>query len=103
MRVDIISIVPKLLESPFAHSIMKRAEDKGHLEVHVHDLRPFGLGKHNQTDDYQYGGGAGMVMMCEPLSKAIESLLAERSYDEVIYVTPDGETLNQGIANHLSL
>lgn len=103
MRVDIISIVPKLLESPFAHSIMKRAEDKGHLEVHVHDLRPFGLGKHNQTDDYQYGGGAGMVMMCEPLSKAIESLHAERSYDEVIYVTPDGETLNQGIANHLSL
>jgi len=103
MRIDIISIVPKLLDSPFAHSIMKRAEDKGHLEVHVHDLRPFGIGKNKQIDDYQYGGGAGMVMMCEPLVNAIKTLQKERVYDEVIYVTPDGQTLDQSKANQLSL
>lgn len=103
MRIDIISIVPKLLDSPFAHSIMKRAEDKGHLEVHVHDLRPFGIGKNKQIDDYQYGGGAGMVMMCEPLVNAIKTLQTERVYDEVIYVTPDGQTLDQSKANQLSL
>lgn len=103
MRIDIISIIPQLLDSPFAHSIMKRAEDKGHLEVYVHDLRPFGLGAKKQIDDYQYGGGAGMVMMCEPLVNAIKSLQEQRSYDEVIYVTPDGETFNQGLANQMSM
>ncbi|MFK8104186.1 MAG: tRNA (guanosine(37)-N1)-methyltransferase TrmD [Saprospiraceae bacterium] len=103
MRIDIISVIPALLESPFAHSIMKRAQDKGILSVHVHNLRQFGLGKHQQVDDYQYGGGAGMVMMVEPLSKCFDHLLAQRSYDEIIYLTPDGERLNQGISNQLSL
>ncbi len=103
MRIDIISVLPELLVSPLEHSIMKRAQNKGLLEVQVHDLRKFGLGKHQQVDDYQYGGGAGMVMMPEPLSKCIEHLQSQRSYDEVIYLTPDGERLNQGIANQLSL
>lgn len=103
MRVDIITVQPALLEGPFSHSIMKRAADKGLLEVHVHDLRPFGLGKYHQVDDYQYGGGAGMVMMCEPLSNCLDQLIAERKYDEIIYLTPDGKTLNQRICNRLSL
>ncbi len=103
MRIDIISVVPALLESPFEHSIMKRAQDKGILSVHVHNLRQFGLGKHQQVDDYQYGGGAGMVMMVEPLSKCFDHLLAQRQYDEVIYLTPDGERLHQGLSNQLSL
>ena len=99
MRIDIISAVPALLESPFQHSILKRASRKGHLEVHVHDLREYGLGKHKQIDDYQYGGGAGMVMMPEPLDACILDLKAAVQYDEVIYLTPDGTTLNQKIAN----
>ncbi len=103
MRIDIISVLPELLESPFGHSILKRAREKGLLEVHVHDLRQFGLGRHKQVDDYQFGGGAGMVMMPEPLSNAIESLKAQRSYDEVIYMTPDGVQLKQSLANRLSL
>ncbi len=103
MRIDIISVLPALLKSPFEHSIMKRAQQKGILEVIVHDLRNFGLGKHRQVDDYQYGGGAGMVMMVEPLSKCIESLQSERTYDEVIFLTPDGEQLQQSISNQLSL
>lgn len=103
MRIDIISALPELLLSPFGHSILKRAHDKGLLDVRVHDLREFGLGRHKQIDDYQFGGGAGMVMMAEPLANAIESLLAERSYDEVIYMTPDGETLRQPLANRLSM
>ncbi|MEL6986502.1 MAG: tRNA (guanosine(37)-N1)-methyltransferase TrmD [Bacteroidota bacterium] len=103
MRIDIIAVIPGLLESPFAHSIMKRAADKELLQVHVHDLKEFGIGNYKQIDDYQYGGGAGMVLMPEPLSKSIKSLQAERTYDEVIYLTPDGQTLNQKLANRLSL
>lgn len=103
MHIDIISCVPLLLESPLGHSILKRAQDKDLLTVEVTDLRPFGFGKHNQIDDYQYGGGAGMVMMIEPLSKCIDSLLEKRSYDEIIYLTPDGKTYQQQMANALSL
>ena len=102
MRIDVISAVPDLLTSPFAHSIMQRAQTKGLLEVKVHNLKEYGLGKHRQIDDYQFGGGAGM-MMIEPIAALINKLKAERDYDEVIYMTPDGETLNQGICNHLSL
>ncbi|HQW46027.1 MAG: tRNA (guanosine(37)-N1)-methyltransferase TrmD [Bacteroidetes bacterium] len=103
MRIDIITVMPELLESPLNHSMMKRAQEKGLLEVHLHHLRQFAINKHGQVDDMQYGGGAGMVIMCEPLSKAIESLQAVRKYDEVIYLTPDGKTLNQPMANKLSL
>ncbi|MFT4666221.1 MAG: tRNA (guanine37-N1)-methyltransferase [Polaribacter sp.] len=103
MRIDILTVLPELLESPFQHSILKRAQEKGLLQVELHNLRDYGLGKHKQIDDYQYGGGAGMVMMPEPLSNAIESLQKERTYDEIIYVTPDGERLNQSIANQLSM
>lgn len=103
MRIDIISALPELLASPFGHSILKRANDKGLLDVQVHDLREFGLGRHKQIDDYQFGGGAGMVMMAEPLANAIESLQSERRYDEIIYMTPDGETLRQPLANRLSM
>lgn len=103
MRIDIISVVPELLESPFQHSIMKRAQEKGLLEVHVHNLRDFTTLKHQQVDDYQFGGGAGMVLMAEPLAHAIDTLQQDRTYDEIIYVTPDGTTLNQKITNHFSL
>jgi tRNA (guanine37-N1)-methyltransferase len=103
MRIDIISAVPELLASPFSHSILKRAEERGLLFVKVHDLRSYGLGKNRQIDDYQYGGGAGMVMMCEPLDTLICELKSQRTYDEVIYTTPDGITFNQSVANHLSL
>lgn len=103
MRIDIISVQPNLLISPFEHSIMKRAKDKGLLEVVVHDLRSYGLGKYKQIDDYQFGGGAGMVMMIEPVLKCVEALKAERIYDEVIYMTPDGKRYDQPTANHLSM
>ncbi|MEN9340545.1 MAG: hypothetical protein RIQ62_1857 [Bacteroidota bacterium] len=103
MRIDIITVLPELLESPLSHSIMKRARDKGLLEVVVHPLREYAINKHGQVDDTQYGGGAGMVMMCEPLSKCIEQLKSERDYDEIIYLTPDGITWKQGMANRLSL
>jgi len=103
MRIDIISVIPELLEGPFSHSIIKRAADKGLFEVVVHDLRRYGLGKHNKIDDYQFGGGAGMVMMIEPIETLINELRSDRDYDDIIYMTPDGETYNQGIANHLSL
>jgi tRNA (guanine37-N1)-methyltransferase len=103
MRIDIITLLPSLLESPFADSIMQRAINKGLAEVHIHDLRPYGLGKHKQLDDYQFGGGAGLVMMCEPIFNCIEELKAERAYDEIIYMTPDGEVFNQPTANSLSL
>ena len=103
MRVDILSVVPELLVSPLNHSIMKRAQDKGLYEVHVHNLRDYGLGKNKQVDDYQFGGGAGMVMMIEPLVNAVESLQKEKTYDEIIFLTPDGETFNQKMANTLSL
>ncbi|MEM1214475.1 MAG: tRNA (guanosine(37)-N1)-methyltransferase TrmD [Bacteroidota bacterium] len=103
MRIDIISVLPELLGSPFEHSIMKRAQQKGLLEVQVHNLRDYGLGKHKQIDDYQFGGGAGMVMMCEPLANCIDDLLTVRSYQEVIFLTPDGQRYNQHLANQLSL
>ena len=103
MRIDIITVIPELLESPLSHSIMKRARDKGLLEVQVHHLRKWAVNEYGQVDDYQYGGGAGMVMMPEPLANAIEELSAERQFDEIIYVTPDGQRFNQSIANQLSL
>lgn len=103
MRIDIISVLPELLESPFRHSILKRASEKGLLDVQVHDLRRYGLGRHQQIDDYQFGGGAGMVMMMEPIVNCIEELQADRSYDDIIYMTPDGERLHQGLANRLSM
>lgn len=103
MRIDIITVLPELLQSPLSHSIMKRAQNKNLLEVHLHNLREWAVNEYGQVDDYQYGGGAGMVMMCEPLANAIESLQKERPYDEVVYLTPDGETLNQKIANQFSL
>ena len=103
MQIDILSAVPDLLDSPFSHSILKRASDDGLLTIRVIDIRPFGIGRHKQIDDYQYGGGAGMVMMAEPLATAIRELSAEVDYDEIIYMTPDGETLDQGVVNQLSL
>jgi tRNA (guanine37-N1)-methyltransferase len=103
MHVDIITVLPELLNSPLSHSIMKRAQDKGLLTVRTHNLRQWAVNEYGQVDDYQYGGGAGMVMMCEPLVNAIESLQKERKYDEIIYLTPDGKTLDQQMANQLSL
>jgi tRNA (guanine37-N1)-methyltransferase len=103
MRIDIISVLPQLMESPFQASILKRAVDKGLAEVHFHQLRNFGLGKHRQIDDEPYGGGAGMIMMIEPIDQCISELKSQRNYDEVIYLTPDGETLNQKMANSLSI
>jgi tRNA (guanine37-N1)-methyltransferase len=103
MRIDILTVLPELLQSPLSHSMMKRAQDRGVLQVQVHHLRQWAVNEYGQVDDYQYGGGAGMVMLCEPLVKAIESLQAERTYDEIIYLTPDGETLNQKMTNRLSL
>lgn len=103
MRIDIITVLPELLESPFQHSILKRAQDKGLLTVAVHDLRAYGLGRHKQVDDYQFGGGAGMVMMVEPLANCLDDLMAQRTYDEVIFLTPDGQRYDQKIANRLSM
>lgn len=103
MKIDIISVVPDLLQSPFAHSILKRAKDKGLLEVNVINLRDHTTYARAQVDDYAFGGGAGMVMMIEPLVNAIESLQAATKYDEVIFLTPDGETFNQKMANSFSL
>ncbi|MCL6524190.1 MAG: tRNA (guanosine(37)-N1)-methyltransferase TrmD [Thermoflavifilum sp.] len=103
MRIDIISAVPQLLESPFAHSILKRARERGLLEIQVHNLRDYTPYAHKQIDDYPYGGGAGMVLMPEPLARAIEHLQSQRTYDEIIYLTPDGQTFDQAMANRLSL
>jgi tRNA (guanine37-N1)-methyltransferase len=103
MKIDILTVVPELLESPLNHSMMKRAKDKGLLQVTMHNLRQWALNSYGQVDDYQYGGGAGMVMMCEPLTNAIEELQKEVRYDEIIYVTPDGKQFNQKTANKLSL
>ncbi|MGN0191874.1 MAG: tRNA (guanosine(37)-N1)-methyltransferase TrmD [Candidatus Cryptobacteroides sp.] len=103
MRIDIISVVPELLDSPLSHSIVGRARKKGLVEIYVHNPRKYGKGPHLQVDDYNYGPDAGMVMMVEPLFRMIEELKAERDYDEIIYMSPDGEILNQGIANELSL
>jgi tRNA (guanine37-N1)-methyltransferase len=103
MRIDIITVLPELLESPFSHSILKRAQAKGLLEVKVHQLRQWAVNEYGQVDDYQFGGGAGMVMMCEPLVNAIETLTKEVDYDDIVYLTPDGELFNQKVANQLSL
>jgi len=103
MRIDIVSVLPELMQSPFETSILKRAVEKGLVEVHFHHLRDWGLGKHRQIDDEPYGGGAGMVMMIEPLDACLSELKSQREYDEVIYLTPDGETLNQRISNTLSI
>ena len=103
MRIDIITVVPELLESPLSHSIVGRARKKGIVEIEVHNLRKYGKGPRLQVDDYSYGGDAGMVLMVEPVYRMIEELKAERDYDEVIYLSPDGEILTQGIANELSL
>ena len=104
MRIDIISVVPQLLDSPFSHSILKRAEVKNLLNINVVNLRDYSINKHGQVDDYQFGGGAGMVIMCEPLANAIEDLQNKNGkYDEIIFMTPDGENFNQKTANRLSL
>ena len=103
MRIDIISVLPELMESPFQTSILKRAMQKGLAEVHFHQLRDWSIGKHRQIDDEPYGGGAGMIMMIEPIDKCISELKSQRIYDEIIYLTPDGETLTQKIANTLSI
>jgi len=103
MRIDILTVVPELLDSPLSHSIVGRARKKGLVEIHVHNLREFGIGPRKNVDDYSYGGDAGMVMMVEPVFKMIEALKKERDYDEVIYMSPDGEILDQAISNELSL
>ena len=103
MRIDILTVVPELLDSPLSHSIVGRARKNGLVEIYVHNIRKYGLGPRLSVDDYSYGGDAGMVMMIEPVEKMIEELKAEREYDEVIYMSPDGEVLDQGISNELSL
>ncbi len=103
MRIDIITVALALLESPFNHSIIQRAKDKGLAEIHIHNLRDYGLGNYKQIDDTQFGGGAGMVLMIEPVSKCMDALLAKRNYDEIIYMTPDAKTLDQLTSNTLSL
>lgn len=103
MRFDIITVLPELLESPLNHSIMKRAKEKGLLEVQLHHLRDYAPGKHRQVDDYQFGGGAGMVMKPEPIAACIDELLAARTYDEIIYTSPDGVRLDQALCNRLSM
>ncbi len=103
MRIDIITCLPRLLESPFSDSILKRAQQKGLVTVAIHDLRGYSQNKHRTTDDYAFGGGAGMVMMIEPIDLCISQLKSERGYDEVIYMSPDGELLTQSLSNQLSL
>ena len=103
MRIDIISVAPNLLESPFNHSIVKRAQEKGLVEIVLHDLRTYGLGNYKQIDDTQFGGGAGMVLMIEPIATCIKKLQSERIYEEIIYMTPDAKTLDQSTSNTLSL
>lgn len=103
MRIDILTVVPDLLESPFNHSILQRAKDKGLCEIIIHNIRDYSTDKHKNVDDYQYGGGAGMVMSVEPIAACIDKLQSERKYDEIIYVTPDGELLDQKRCNELSL
>ena len=103
MRIDILTVLPQIVEGPLSESIIKRAKEKGLAEVHVHNIRDYSLKKHRNTDDYPFGGGAGMVMSIEPIARCIDHLLAERSYDEIIFMTPDGETLNQDTVNKLSL
>lgn len=103
MRIDVVTVLPELLESPFSHSILKRAREKGLLEVNLHNLRDYGIGKHRQVDDYPFGGGAGMVMRPEPIAACLDALLDARRYDHVVYTAPDGVTLTQGLCNQLSL
>lgn len=103
MRIDVLTILPRLLDGPFADSILKRAQEKGLLELYVHNIRDYTKDKHNRVDDTPYGGQAGMVMTIQPIADLIEKLQSERTYDEVIYMTPDGETLKQGVSNTLSL
>lgn len=102
MRIDILTVVPELLESPLNHSIVQRAKNKGLVEIHIHDIREYGKGNYHQVDDYSYGGDAGMILMIEPIYKLMSKLKAERNYDEIIYMSPDGELLDQPIANQLS-
>lgn len=102
MRIDILTILPKLLDGPLNDSIMKRAQEKGKVSFYIHNIRDYSTQKQKSVDDYQYGGGAGMVMSCQPISDCIEKLTAERTYDEIIYMTPDGERLNQITCNQLS-
>ncbi|MCX6276325.1 MAG: tRNA (guanosine(37)-N1)-methyltransferase TrmD [Bacteroidetes bacterium] len=103
MRIDILTVVPNLLDSPFSHSILKRAQEKGLVEIHIHNLRDYTTTKHKSVDDYAFGGGAGMVMMIEPVVRCIEHLQSERTYDEIIFTSPDGELLDQPLANKYSL
>ena len=103
MRIDILSVVPELLVSPFEASILKRAQEAKRVEVHIHNIRDYSSNRYKKVDDYPYGGGAGMVLMIEPIAKCIESLQAQRKYDAVVYMTPDGQQLNQKTANHFSL
>lgn len=103
MTIEILTVLPELLTSPFEHSIMKRAQERGHLIIKLHQLRKWAINKHGQVDDYQYGGGAGMVIMCEPLANAIDELQQEGKFDEIIFVTPDGKRFEQKDANSLSL
>jgi len=103
MRIDILSVVPELLRSPFEASILKRAQDAKWVEIHLHNIRDYSVNKYKQVDDYPYGGGAGMVLMIEPIAKCIEALQSERHYDAIVYMTPDGQQLNQKIANRYSL
>ena len=102
MRIDIITVSPELIQSPFEYSILKRAQDKELVDIHFHNLRDFSLNKYGKIDDYQFGGGAGMVLMMEPIDKCLTALLEEREYDEIIYMTPDAKTLDQSLANKLS-
>jgi tRNA (guanine37-N1)-methyltransferase len=103
MRIDILTLLPRLLDGPFADSILERAQQRGLCEIHLHNIRDYSKSKQKQTDDYQFGGGAGMVMMVQPIHDCIHALSSERNYDEVIYLTPDGERLNQQTCNQLSL
>lgn len=103
MRIDILTVVPELLSGPFSASIIHRAQQKGLAEVHIHNIREYGIGKRRDVDDYQYGGGAGMVMLCEPIAQLIDQLQSERKYDEIIYMTPDGNILDQPMCNQMSL
>ena len=102
MRIDIVTVSPELIRSPFEHSILKRAQEKGKVEVFFHDLRDYAINKYGKIDDYQFGGGAGMVLMIEPIDKCLSGLMKEREYDEIIYMTPDAKTLNQRTANIIS-
>ncbi len=103
MRIDILTIFPEMFDSPFGHSIIKRAKNKGIVKIFIHNIRDYSLTKNKNVDDYAFGGGAGMVMMIEPIALCIEKLKSERTYDDIIYMSPDGELLNQSIANHLSM